>query len=233
VRQSGGCAVRKIGRGDEGLQLGASLVEGGAGHEMLDDDAAVARQALGDARAGGVGGESFDGHAHSYSDRVAAGKKGAAYAVDRAGGLGQESLMLRRGLGLGLVALLGFAATTLVALEGREVVVVRTHDADGEEHTTRTWIADAEGASWIEAANPERPFLQDVVRTSTLVLDRGGASHRCRASVLPNPTGHARIRELLAEKYGWADRWVALVADTERSLAVRLECDAPEGTRAG
>jgi hypothetical protein len=135
--------------------------------------------------------------------------------------------MRRRALALALVTLVGFVATTLVALEGREVVVVRTRDAEGREHRTRTWIADAEGAAWIEAANPERPFLADVARTASLELDRGGATYRCRARVLPNPDGHTRIRELLAEKYGWADCWIALVADTERSLAVRLDCSPP------
>jgi hypothetical protein len=129
---------------------------------------------------------------------------------------------------LGLV--LAFGIVTLVALEGREVVVVRTRAANGTEHATRTWIADADGVAWIEAANPERPFLHDLERDPTLLLDRRGAPHACRASILPNPDGHARIRRLLAEKYGWADCWIAMVADTERSLAVRLDCDS--GARA-
>ena len=33
-----------------------------------------------------------------------------------------------------------------------------------------------------------------------------------------------RIRDLLAARYGWADCWIGLVADTRRSVAVRLEC---------
>ena len=126
---------------------------------------------------------------------------------------------------LGLAS--AFAIVTLVALEGREVVVVRTRDVDGTEHATRTWIADADGAAWIEAANPERPFLRDLARDPALVLDRRGVPRACRATIQPNPEGHARIRRLLAAKYGWADCWIAMVADTERSLAVRLECDPP------
>lgn len=141
--------------------------------------------------------------------------------------------MLRRARLLTLLLLLGFAATTVVALEGGEVVVVRTRDAEGREHRTRTWIADADGAAWIEAANPERPFLRDVARVPSLELERAGATYRCGARVLPNPAGHARIRALLARKYGWADCWVALVADTEHSLAVRLDCGAPAGVHAG
>lgn len=141
---------------------------------------------------------------------------------------------MRRSLLLAGLAVLAFAAVTLVALEGREVVVLRTRAADGSERATRTWIADADGAAWIEAANPERPFLHDLDRAPELVLDRAGTARRCHAIVAPNPDGHARIRALLAAKYGWADRWIALVADTRRSLAVRLDCeDAGTEARSG
>ena len=142
--------------------------------------------------------------------------------------------MLRRVLGLGVLGTVVFGIVTLVALEGREVVVLRTRAADGSEHTTRTWIADADGAAWVEAANPERPFLHDLTRAPTLTLDRHGRPQQCRATIAPNPAGHDRIRDLLATKYGWADCWIALVADTERSLAVRLECgDTAGGAQAG
>ena len=133
-----------------------------------------------------------------------------------------------------VVVVVAFAAVTLFALEGREVVVLRTRGADGGEHATRTWIADADGAAWVEAANPERLFLHDLEREPTLVVDRHGRPQRCRATIAENPGGHARIRDLLAAKYGWADCWIALVADTERSLAVRLDCDdAAAGARSG
>ncbi len=138
--------------------------------------------------------------------------------------------MPRRALLIALASIVAFVAVTLLALEGREVVVVRTRDAGGTEHATRTWIADADGAAWIEAANPERPFLHDLERDPSLVLDRRGMPRSCRAAIQPNPEGHARIRRLLAEKYGWADCWIAMVADTERSLAVRLDCDPPAHT---
>jgi hypothetical protein len=44
------------------------------------------------------------------------------------------------------------------------------------------------------------------------------------ASVASDPEGHARIRRLLAARYGWADRWIGLLADTSHSRAVRLDC---------
>jgi hypothetical protein len=148
--------------------------------------------------------------------------------MDRASGLRQDGRMIRRLTVLAIVAAAAFGVVTLYALEGHEVVVVRTHDAVGTEHATRTWIADADGAAWIEAANPERQFLHDLEREPTLTLDRGGRALSCRATIAPNPAGHARIRDLLAARYGWADCWIAMVADTRRSLAVRLECDGTQ-----
>jgi hypothetical protein len=120
----------------------------------------------------------------------------------------------------------GLAVATLVALEGKEVVVLHTTDATGVTHTTRTWLAaEPEGTVLIEAATPERPFLRDLAVNPTLELERGGGRSHCHASVLPNPDGHKRVRRLLREQYGWADAWIALVADTHDSVAVRVRCE--------
>lgn len=124
---------------------------------------------------------------------------------------------------IGILVLL--AAITLAALEGYEVVVLRSFGPDGQASETRTWIADAEGAAWIEAANPERAFLEQLRRNPEVELIRGGLRRRCRSSILSNPEGHEQIRRLLNDKYGWADLWIGWIADTSRSLAVRLECE--------
>ena len=131
---------------------------------------------------------------------------------------------LRIVLGAVLGIAVGFVAVTLLALEGREVVVVCTSDAHGQPRETRTWIADEDGYAWIEAANPERPFLLQLQTNPAVELRRGGTLQRCHAVTAPNPEGHQRIRRLLAAKYGWADRWVGLLTDTSGSLAVRLAC---------
>ena len=114
---------------------------------------------------------------------------------------------------------------TVVALEGRDVVLLRTSDGSGTTHETRTWITDDDGAFLIEAANEQRPFLHDVRARPVLDLRRGDDVYHCAATALPNPDGHRRIRRLLAEKYGWADRWIALLTDTSGSVAVRLVCE--------
>ena len=131
---------------------------------------------------------------------------------------------MRRALAALAVAGIVFAAVTLVALEGREVVVIETVDDAGGPRRTRTWIADDGGAAWIEAATPERPFVGDLRRRPSLVLERQGVRHACTAAIAPNPDGHERIRRLLADRYGWADCWIAMVADTHASLGIRLDC---------
>ena len=132
-------------------------------------------------------------------------------------------MSLRR-LALVLAAgVLGFAAVTLIALEGREVVQLRTITPEGGVRSTRTWVADADGAMWVEAANVQRPFLLDLRAHPDIELVRGGTVLPVRAVAVPGPDAHRKIRSLLAEKYGWADCWIGLLADTSHSEAVRLE----------
>ena len=126
-----------------------------------------------------------------------------------------------------LAAAVLFGAVTLVALEGREVVVVRTIDDAGVARETRTWVADEGGVSWLEAATPDRPFLRHIAPRPDVEMRRAGTWQRCRATPAANPAGHDRIRRLLAARYGWADWWVGLLTDTSQSSAVQLHCAAP------
>jgi hypothetical protein len=128
-------------------------------------------------------------------------------------------------LAAGTGAVLGFAAVTLVALEAQEVVVLRTTAPDGTRRETRAWVADEDGASWVEAANAARPFLAHLDGHPEVELRRAGAWRRCRATAVPGPAGHARIRRLLAARYGWADGWIGALTDTSGSVAVRLDCE--------
>ncbi len=132
---------------------------------------------------------------------------------------------LRRAAVPVFVALGLFAVVTLLALEANEVVLLRTADAAGHERDTRTWVADDGGFAWVEAANPDRPFLGQLRVRPMIDVVRAGVVHRCRAEPVPNPDGHALVRRLLAAKYGWADRWIGMLTDTSGSIAVRLACD--------
>ncbi len=132
--------------------------------------------------------------------------------------MGWRALLVAAG-----VVALAFGAITLLALEGVEVVELRTHDAQGTARTTRVWIADADGASWVESATPDRPFLRDIAVDPAIEVVRGGRVLAMRATPEPGQAGHERIRRLLADKYGWADAWIGLVADTSQSVIVRLD----------
>jgi hypothetical protein len=122
-----------------------------------------------------------------------------------------------------LLALLGFGAVTLYALEGNEVIVLHTRSPDGVARATRTWVVTEGSALWVEAASPERPFYQQLLNDPEVEVERAGNTGRYRANPLSNPDGHVRIRAMLAQKYGWADCWVSFLQDTSRSVAVRLD----------
>ena len=65
------------------------------------------------------------------------------------------------------------------------------------------------------------------------MLRVGEGSERYRAEPIAAAEGHERVRALMREKYGWRDRWVSLLFDTSRSLAVRLVPAAPTRSGAG
>jgi hypothetical protein len=129
---------------------------------------------------------------------------------------------VRRALaGLG-VLLLAFAALTLWALESSGVGVLRTRKSDGSTRETHVWYAADGDALWIEAATPEREFLDDVRRDPVVVLARDGGGASYRARIADTPADHERIRALLRAKYGLRDWWVGLLQDTSRSVALEL-----------
>ena len=125
------------------------------------------------------------------------------------------------------VLAVAFGATTLIALEGRDVAVLHTRDDAGGARRTRVWVAESDGALWVEAATPERGFYRDLLLRPELDVEHGGRAQRMIARPEPGDAGHERIRAMLRDKYGWADRWVALLQDTSRSVAVRLDPAPP------
>lgn len=140
--------------------------------------------------------------------------------------------MRPRHLVIALVVLaVAFGATTLFALEGKDVAVLHTRDEAGEPRRTRVWVAESDGALWVEAATPERGFYRDLLLRPEIDVEHGGRAQRMVARAEPGDAGHQRIRAMLRDKYGWADGWVALLQDTSRSVAVRLDpAPPPAGT---
>lgn len=119
----------------------------------------------------------------------------------------------------GLVAAYFVAHWALIEV-GREVIVLRTQEADGGWLETRLWIVDDGAASWLHGGDSQ--WMRNLQARPLVEVTRAGATQRYRATAVPGP--HPRVHELLREKYGIADRWVRFVAgDKEYTMPVRLE----------
>jgi len=129
---------------------------------------------------------------------------------------------VRRALAALAAAAVAALAFTLWALESSEVATLVTVRPDGAARETHVWWAEHEGALWLEAATPERDWLAEATAAGEVELVRDGRRERFRVERRDGSEAHDRVRALLRAKYGLRDRWVALLQDTSRSVAVRL-----------
>jgi hypothetical protein len=118
--------------------------------------------------------------------------------------------------------LLAFIGFTWWTLESSGVAVLETRKPDGSTRSTHVWHVTHNGEVWLEAGTPENAWFQDVEASPRVLLRLGGRSTEYLAQPVRESSGHAKIRSLLREKYGLRDRWVGLLFDTSRSVAVRL-----------
>jgi hypothetical protein len=103
---------------------------------------------------------------------------------------------------------------------GREVIVLRTEEPDGNWRETRLWIVDDGAVSWLHG-DGDSGWIKNLEARPVVELVRG-QTHRYRATPVPGP--HPRLHELLRAKYGVADWWVRFVGpDTESTTPVSLE----------
>jgi hypothetical protein len=103
---------------------------------------------------------------------------------------------------------------------GREVIVLRTQNADGGWLETRLWIVDDGGFSWLHGADSR--WMRNLRERPIVEIERGGETHRYLAQPVRGP--HPRLHELLRAKYGIADWWVRTIGpDNEATTPVRLE----------
>jgi hypothetical protein len=130
----------------------------------------------------------------------------------------------RRVSGLVAVAVGVLSLVTWSALEGNEVVVLRTYNPEGEAFGSRVWVVDdSADVIWIEAANETKPLFVRLVGEPRVELQRNGRWFALRATPVLNADSHVELRRMLAAKYGWRDRWIGHLVDTSASIAVRLD----------
>jgi len=135
-----------------------------------------------------------------------------------------------RGLALAaglLIALPGlFVGAVFAASElGGEVVVLVTRDAEDAAHRTHLWVVEDAGRLWLRAGDPGSGWLQRLEARPGVGLEREGRAAAFRAT--PVPMRRDRVNELMAEKYGWADRLIGLLRAADGVVPVRLDPEAP------
>jgi hypothetical protein len=126
-----------------------------------------------------------------------------------------------------------FGAAIWWALESGGVAVIETRAPNGAVRSTHVWYVEPNRELWLEAGTPENPWFLDVQRHPTLTFRADARSARYLTRPVADPSGHTRIRSLMRQKYGLRDRWVGLLFDTSRSVAVQLmpADEKPGGTR--
>ena len=109
---------------------------------------------------------------------------------------------LIRGLGAFFALIVVYLAFMFGVSERGEVVELITQDADGEQFTTRLWIADLDGAMWLRADSGsgwyQRLVQHDAQRPATLL--RGDATYSITSTSYPEMV--KTLDTLMASKYG-------------------------------
>jgi hypothetical protein len=117
-----------------------------------------------------------------------------------------------------------FAHLALIEV-GREVVVVYEPTPTGEVRKARLWIVDETPDSWIHPGNASAQWwVQHMDENPIVEIYRHRKIQRYRAT--PDPQAHAKVHQLLHEKYGVADLWVRFLtgSDTGAGLIGGKKC---------
>jgi hypothetical protein len=128
-------------------------------------------------------------------------------------------------LGVGIVV--AFVLAVIIASESGEVVVLQTFDPVGTGYETRLWVIEDGDRLWLRAGDPESRWLQRLRVKPEVELERGGETRSYRAVPVDDPDVRTWLNASLAEKYGWADRFVSILGD--HSVCVPTRLDPREG----
>ena len=122
-----------------------------------------------------------------------------------------------------------FSATMYAASElGGEVVVLHRTSGDGSIDRVRLWIVEDGTGTWIEHGSPDAAWIARLAHDPVITVARNGTSRQYRASA--DRGSHALYHRLRRDRYGFADRLVAMVGggvDACEGTPVRLDPDRP------
>ncbi len=127
---------------------------------------------------------------------------------------------------LGVVVLVlaaALGALYIAMAERVEVVVLHTHDAEGD-HATRVWVLDDGGSAWLRTGADNATWLPRLRATPAIEVERQGATQPFTAVVIEDPATVARINELSLAKYGWSESLLrAMTPSGQGQVGIRLD----------
>ena len=127
------------------------------------------------------------------------------------------------GVVVGLALAVGIGQ--LAASESGEVLVLETLDAEGQPHETRIWVVDDAGALWVRGGL-DAGWVGRLQANPEVRAERSGQQALFLAVPDPQPAARDRVNALMNEKYGFADRFIAVTlgdAEREGALPIRLD----------
>lgn len=129
---------------------------------------------------------------------------------------------VRRIVGAAVLLVVLLVGLQIVASESGEVIVLRTFSGT-EEHTTRVWIVDDQGVSWLRSGQPEAGWYQRILENPDVEVERGDDLYAYRAFPVDGGPTVTHVNALMSRKYGWADGLIGAMFDRSDSIAIRLD----------
>jgi len=119
--------------------------------------------------------------------------------------------------------LLTLLLITYIALEQNNVLIVESFDDSLQQaRYTHIWYVESEGQIYLEAGNPQNPWVKDLKNKHTLAIQGANLDGWYAFSIGSSDDSHLQIRTLMRKKYGWRDWWITLLFDTSQSQLVTL-----------
>ena len=125
---------------------------------------------------------------------------------------------------LAIVLVISFYLVVIIASESGEVVILATGDG-GEATATRLWIVDYNGAEWVRTGHSNKGWYRRITSDPKVSLERNGLKSRRLATVVMDTNVAAGVNAAFSDKYGIADKIVALSGDARKRIPVRLDQD--------